>query len=349
MAAPGFGPAQRRNPMTARIAIHGQGIAACCCATLLREQQSTIVPAQTSRPKLPAVLISNGTQALLGEIFQNEKLFDGLPKIRKRVVAWNGAKAETFPHSAVIVGDQAIGERLQARVPASTSDGPDEAEWNVFTSKGSEELAPELRFGSRVAGVTEVRLRESAEKDACWAESVESGWLFLIAIGNEKGLLICTGGEPASLLKASRLVCEQIERLNGEPEAAQFAAYPRTLSKLHGGDWIACGTAAMSFDPLSGEGTGAAVRQAILAAATARALLRGDDADEVLAEFSLRMRLGFLRHLEMCRTFYQVNNRAPFWSKELAMLDDGVSWARKEIGEQSAPRYRLVDFDLVRL
>ena len=335
--------------MTLRVAIHGQGIAASCCATLLREQQPIIVPAETSRPRLAAVLISDGTQALLREIFQNEKLFEGLPKIRKRVVAWNGAKAESFPHSAVIVGEQAIGERLQAPVSASSSDGPNEAAWNIFTSKGSDELAPELRFGSRVAGVMEVRLRESAEKEACWAESVERGWLFLIATGNGKGSLICTGGEPASLLQSSRLVCEQIETLNGESGAAQFAAYPRTLPKLHGRDWIACGTAAMFFDPLSGEGTGAAARQAILAAATIRAILRGDDANQVLAEFSLRMRLGFLRHLDMCRTFYQVNSKAPFWSRELALLDDGISWAREEIGGQPVPRYKLVDFDLVRL
>jgi len=334
--------------MTSRIAIHGQGIAARCCAALLCEQQARILPAETSRPRLPAVLISDGTQALLREIFQNEKLFEGLPKIRKRVVAWNGAKAETFPHSAVIVGEQAIGERLQAPVPASTSDRPDEAEWNIFTSKGSDELAPVRRFGSRLASVVEVMLRESAKKDACWAESVDSGWLFLIATGNGTGSLICTGGEPASLLQGSRLVCEQIETLNGGPRAAQFAAYPRTLAKLHGRGWIACGTAAMSFDPLSGEGTGAAVRQAILAAATVRAVLRGDDADGVLAELSLRLRLGFLRHLEMCRTFYQVKSNDSFWSRELAMLDDGISWVRKEIGEQPAPRYKLVDFDLVR-
>jgi flavin-dependent dehydrogenase len=173
--------------------------------------------------------------------------------------------------------------------------------------------------------------------------------MFLIAIGNGKGSLICTGGEPAALLQGSRLVGEQIEMLNGEAEAAQFAAYPRTLAKLHGTDWIACGTAAMSFDPLSGEGTGAAVRESILAAATVRAILRGDDPNEVLAEFSLRMRLGLLRHLEMCRTFYQVESKDPFWSRELAMLDDGISWVRKEIGEQPAPRYKLLDFDLVRL
>jgi flavin-dependent dehydrogenase len=105
----------------------------------------------------------------------------------------------------------------------------------------------------------------------------------------------------------------------------------------------------MFFDPLSGEGTGAAVRGSILAAATVRALLRGDDADEVLAEFSLRMRLGFLRHLEICRKFYQIKSKTPFWSTELAMLDEGISWVRQEIGEKPAPRYQLVDFDLVRL
>lgn len=335
--------------MTARIAIHGEGIAACCCAMLLREQGRTLGPAQERRPRLPAVLISDGTQALLREIFQNEKLFEGLPEIRKRVVAWNGVEAETFPHSAVIVREQVIRECLQARLPALSSDAPDEAEWNIFTSKVPEKLAPEWRFGSRVATVAEVTLRESAERDACWAESVESGWLFLIATGNGKGSLICTGGEPASLLKGSQLVCAQIEALNGETEAAEFPAYPRTLSKLHGTDWIACGTAAMFFDPLSGEGTGAAVRESILAAATVRALLRGDDADELLAEFSLRMRLGFLRHLEICRKFYQIKSKAPFWSKELAMLDDGISWVRQEIGEKPAPRYQLVDFDLVRL
>jgi hypothetical protein len=105
----------------------------------------------------------------------------------------------------------------------------------------------------------------------------------------------------------------------------------------------------MFLDPLSGEGTGATVRESILTAATIRAILRGDAQDVVLAEFSLRMRLGLLRHLEMCRKFYEVTSKAPFWMKELVMLDDGISWVRKKIGEQPPPRYRLVDFDLVRL
>jgi hypothetical protein len=31
------------------------------------------------------------------------------------------------------------------------------------------------------------------------------------------------------------------------------------------------------------------------------------------------------------------------------MLDEGISWVRKEIGERRAPRYKLIDFDLVQL
>src|SRR5260370_27423552 len=83
--------------MTARIAIHGEGIAACCCAMLLREQGGTLAPAGTRRPQLPAVLISDGTQALLREIFPNGKLFDGLPKSRQRDVALDGGEGASLP------------------------------------------------------------------------------------------------------------------------------------------------------------------------------------------------------------------------------------------------------------
>src|SRR5258708_16382555 len=105
--------------MTARIAIHGEGIAACCCTMLLREQGRTLGPAQERRPRLPAVLISDGTQALLCEVFQNEKLFEGLPKIRKRVVAWNGVGGGTFPPFSGVVAGHGVSGGFTSRLPPS--------------------------------------------------------------------------------------------------------------------------------------------------------------------------------------------------------------------------------------
>jgi len=79
--------------MTSRIAIHGQGIAACavrfCCAKKGEHCTCGDIAAE-----ITCVLIDDGTQAQLRE-FQNENC-SRIATIRKRVVAWNGAKAESF-------------------------------------------------------------------------------------------------------------------------------------------------------------------------------------------------------------------------------------------------------------
>jgi len=107
-----------------------------------------------------------------------KKLFEGCQKFASEL--WLGMEWRRRPFliPAVIVREQVIWECLRARLRPRVAMHPDDAEWNIFTSKVPEELAPEWRFGSRVASVAEVTLRESAERDACWAESVESGWLF---------------------------------------------------------------------------------------------------------------------------------------------------------------------------
>ena len=335
----------RRN--TERIAIRGEGIAGYCCGALLQEQSAELIGSDGGRARLPAVLISEGTQRLLLDIFRDDHLFEGLPRIRKRIVAWDDKPAEAFSHSAVIVAEQVMRQRLRAKVSAEVKPETKAADWTIFTAKAAELQVEELRCGSRVASVVEVTLADSADKEACWAESTDGGWVFLIATGDGKGSLICTGGEPQSLLARSRVIGKEVGAVSSE--AGEFPAYPRIASPLYGENWLACGAAAMFFDPLSGEGTGNAVRQAILAAASVRAILRGEPADGVLGEFSLRMRLGFLRHLEICREFYRVKSEAAFWREELAMLESGIVSVKKEIEKQSAPRYRLVDFDLARI
>jgi len=158
--------------------------------------------------------------------------------------------------------------------------------------------------------------------------SWRADWLLLICQWKGNRFLISTGGEPAALLHGSRLVSEQIETLDANREPLSSLLIQRTLAKLHGKDWIASGTAAMSFDRCREENR-AAVRESILAARLyGRSCVR--QCRQVLAEFSLRMRLGCLRHLEMCRTFYQVESKNPFWSRELAMLDDGIPGYEKK-------------------
>ena len=105
----------------------------------------------------------------------------------------------------------------------------------------------------------------------------------------------------------------------------------------------------MTFDPLCGEGAGNAAREAILACAAVRAIHAGQATEEVLAEYAMRLRLGFLRHLQNCLEFYQQDAPGEFWREELRRLEQGLSWTQEQLAAAGSPRFRLVDFTLERI
>jgi hypothetical protein len=252
-----------------------------------------------------------------------------------------------LPHSAVVASEETLLERLWAHVGHVSEGVPSDPVWTVVTAKPARDLPPQMHFGSRTAFVREVEFTDEAERDACWVESVESGWLFLLASGNGKGSLISVGGRTEQLLQKSRLIGPQVR----EPEDKffEFPAYPRILSSLCGKGWLVCGTAAMSFDPLCGEGAGNAVREAILASAAVQSILAGQAVEEILAEYSLRLMLGFLRHLEHCREFYRRGCSTAFWSSELALIEQGIAWTKGQLSNAGHPRFRLIGFGLERI
>jgi hypothetical protein len=336
------------------VVVRGEGIAAVCCEHLLRMRGCRVATDGGGFAKWvasPTILVSQSTQKLLADIFESKDLFDGLPEIRKRVVAWDGGQSEALPHSAVVAPAGMLLDRLRARltdtgVRTSGEDG-DRADWTIVTDRAPKDSAEEMHFGSRMALVSEVELAQAAEQDACWAEAGEQGWLFLLATGAGKASLICVGGGAKELLAKSRLVGPQVSEL-GE-SLGEFAAYPRTTAYLCGARWLACGSAAMTFDPLCGEGAGNAAREAILACATMRAIAAGESSEELLREYSWRLRMGFLRHLENCREFYRREGTGAFWASELELLERGIVWTREKIRGLGRPRFRLVGFDLERV
>ncbi len=193
-------------------------------------------------------MLSQPAQNLIRDIFQHDDLFAGLPRIRRRVVTWGSADPVELEHSAVVASEDSLLERLGM----VSSEG--DAEWTVCAAPRAS--STEHRFGARVATVDTVEMKYS---DACWIESVEEGWLFL-----NSGSLIGVGAPVEELLEQSWLVKEQIVGYGSE--MGQFAASPRMATPLGGERWIACGSAAMTFDPICGDGT-ARGREAILASA----------------------------------------------------------------------------------
>jgi hypothetical protein len=194
-----------------------------------------------------------------------------------------------------------------------------------------------------MASATRVQLKTTAEP-ACWIESVEEGWLFLIASEPGCGWLLSVGLGPGNLLDQSRLIRDQIAEC--QSAAAQFAASPRIAAPLGEPGWIACGTAAMAFDPLCGDGTAHAVREAILASAVIGAAARGDHPIPLLAHFEARLTAGFRRHLAHCLQYYASGCGGPWWEAEAAAVAQGLEWCAQRLSSHTAFRYKLNGFEL---
>ena len=103
-------------------------------------------------------------------------------------------------------------------------------------------------------------------------ESLARGWLFLLPAEPGFACLLAVGDVAADPLAGSRSIVREIRWL--VEASGQFSAALRIAQTLAGPQWLACGSAAMGFGTICGDGTAMAIRVAILAAAVIRAALR---------------------------------------------------------------------------
>jgi len=325
-----------------QVAIQGRGVAALCCKRLLPDAGFSLLPKAENRSRVPAILLGERTQELLRDIYGRPELFRDLFQIDHRIVMWGrGSAPVELPHRAAVVSEEALAGMLKPE--ACEERAADAADWRVYASRPIPAPVSERHFGSRRASATPVQLK-GTRKSACWIESLDSGWLFVVPESAAAGWLLAVGDSTGSLLAQSRLIAGQVE-ISSDAEIA-FPAHPRIADPLCAPGWLACGAAALGFDPLCGDGTGNAVREAILAAAVIRAAIRGERPERLLAHYRARLTAGLWRHLELCRSFYSSANCGPWWAGELARLEEGIAWCRRALDAAPPFEYRLNGFDL---
>ena len=335
------------------VTIEGDGIAAACCARLLADAGTPWQLASDPRPKVAAVLLGEQTQSLLRELFPSapgqSDLFDGFHRIRQRIVKWGPSAATvSVSHAGLVAPEHLLLHRLWSRLAPSSQPASSQIGWHLLSGRGSLPGSFEIDCGaSRSAEVSSADLLPGVAQDACWVESVSSGWLFLLARGQGAATLICVGTSTEELLQESTLVAPCIGTSRAEPMVV--AAYPRILQPLISDQQIACGSAAMAFDPLCGEGTGNAVREAFLAIAVIQASFAGSDRSSLQSHYTRRLQLGFLRHLEICRQFYRNGGGSPFWTSACQALETGAGTLARSMPPEFRPRYRMLDRDLIPL
>ncbi|SFF91619.1 hypothetical protein SAMN05518801_103151 [Novosphingobium sp. CF614] len=322
------------------VTITGGGVAAACCKHLLREQGAAVHGTADARLPVPAIMLSDPARSLLRECLAKPALFENNARITRRFVAWGGHEPVCLPHGAVMLGAGDLDFASPDAGPA-----PRAADFTIRTSRPAPD-EPLLRFGERMGETVPVRLLMPEDADACWIESVEDGWLFMIPSAGQGGWLLAVGAPCAVLLEQSRHLAARV-RIEAR-QAARFDTAPRMLAAMAGGGWLACGSSAMAFDPICGDGTALAVRQAILACAVALACREGEDAGALLGHYEAMMTAAMRRHLRHCCEFYGSGGTGPWWCLQQQALADGFAACTARLEREPPPRFALEGFRLVR-
>jgi hypothetical protein len=329
-----------------RIVIRGDGVAALTCGYLLQTAGFDVPIHRTPRAQLPALMLSASSQALFCDILKTADAFSVLPRIETRVVKWGPSSEIAIPHSAVIVSEEFLLNQIakSVRFNCASHDSPD---WTIVSSQPVPAASVEHSFGERLATVIPVRLQSRSAPLTCWIESVDEGWLFLLPDGSGEGWLMSVGGHVDAQLARSEVVSPQVADLSPFPR--EFPVHPKIRWPLAGKDWLACGTAAIAFDPLCGDGTGHAIREAILASGVLCAAARGENVGELLQHYQKRLLAGFKRHLSVCSGFYESGGIGQWWKAAAESIREGLAWCDHELNSTGEFRYRLRGFDLERI
>lgn len=344
------------------ILLRGQGVAVATAAHLLDRAGFAFSREPGLRRPVPVIMLSDPALALLRDVFGDASFFADRPRIEQRVVKWGSAEAVKMPHGAVVVSEDDLtnvldllprGNAAKRRSAKRGRAQLDIQQSNNFNADFAIHAMPPfpqgetLRFGTRLSATARVTLKADAPTRTCCIEAVDAGWLFLIPDGFGQAWLLAVGGDPQALAQDAPLVGPLIESL--EPTGGQFDTSPRMLAQLAGDSWLACGTSAIAFDPICGDGTAQAAREGILAAAVIGALARGEEPALLATHYHSLLLASLRRHLQLSLPFYANGGAGRWWHDQYAAAREGYERTTTLLAKLPEPRFALHGFDLARL
>lgn len=324
------------------VSLKGSGIAATTCAHLLTLAGFRVDTETKSRPPVPTIVLSDPALALIRSVFDRPDLFADLPRLRRRVIAWGGAPV-MVPHGAALASEQRVQQAL-GHCSDSVHLGDALPDFTIHAAPPLPEGELHI-FGERNAVAARVKLRDPACAEEGRVEAVAQGWLFLVPAESDHGWLLGVGGSLDDLLAQSSLIAPAVDALGAT--SVPFMAAPRIHLPLCGEDWLACGTAALGFDPICGDGTAQSVREAILACAVVTAMAEGGDRDELRVHYRSMLIAAMRRHLLLCAQFYATGGQGDWWRAQHAALMEGHRWCTALLARMPEPRYLLDGFRLI--
>jgi len=330
--------------MLRSVEIEGSGMAAQACAALLRRFGWDVNVPGLGKPAVQYLVINSLTKGLFEEIFEIPA--PSIYEISRRLVGhYHISEITSVKEPAFVIATNLL-ERLPAFGKIRERWGP--AAWRIFAGA----LPPEgvlISPGTRKGWIFEGHCRAEEYCRSAIFESLPEGWLFWAPVSPSAGFIQMvvpfSPEDPAKLChdlaKHARLIHGKNIAI-GNLLAGPFHCSAAIHSRLAGDNWIASGTSALRFDPVSGDGTGTSLRSAILACAALRATAQFPP-ELCLQYYRTRLHAAFQKHLQSCEALYQQAGLAELCEEESRYLRQTDHQEKPVAG----PAFRLENYTLV--
>jgi 2-polyprenyl-6-methoxyphenol hydroxylase-like FAD-dependent oxidoreductase len=335
----------------ARALVLGDGISGLTCARLLGARGWRVECVAGRGTPGPVVLLTREIAELMLELWQaDHSLFAGAHLLQGRSVHWEDALAPSYSLApALVIPVKVLQTRFARRaaaggLPLVAPEQVDPAAYDWIVQAGGRDVAaePSIAFGHRQGIAASIKLAPRARIDHAVMESIPGGWLFLIPQGPGRGTLQGVFADPifdparqlATALGLSRVMARLVDDVVDEP--ARFSAAPRLAPTPCAPRSILVGDAAMTLDPLSGNGIGSGLRGAILAAAVLDAASAPEP--DVVNHYAWRLREAMRSHVRSCIDLYRRAAHANCWSAEIAAM---IEMLGRLPAEQEVPQFVL--------
>lgn len=304
----------------------------------------------------PPLVLGQTTVALLLNLSDGANIFSDSHQLRRRAVCWGAGEPRLIDQPAISLRGwklrRALREVVLRRINRCREDAQ-ASEWTIFASPDDVTLGGSRNeFGRRVTLLSEVEVcRSSIDSATYWVESHPKGWVFFGPITADRAVLQATVAtspdDPEAMLDDMLQRTRYIRQLAGNRvlPVSVIPSAPSLRVPCGNPGRLAVGKAAMSLDPLCGDGTGQAKRTGLLAAGVITSIGEGGPRDSMVQHFNHRLLRTFNEHLRACATFYRAEVFGETWRKEIRTIRGAARSA--EQGTTDSLSYHFRDLRLV--
>jgi hypothetical protein len=184
-------------------------------------------------------------------------------------------------------------------------------------------------------------------------EFVGGGWVFWAPTGDNTGFVqfVLPDTQPGAdacryLWRSTRLARRAIT-VEDEWLARAIPCAARVRRHIIDNLTTRCGSAAMRWDPIAGDGTGAALRSSILACAALRfAAAHPTEREAVWRHYGARLTRAFQGHMNACGRYYAEARLSAGWDLEMIAIRQAAAAAAECHKDESEFCYRLQNLSL---